>query len=91
MGNLFVESHDDFLRSRKKCTRCYKGIWALLILCIILIASGFVSLVYTNETLGLIALCLGVSLGLVLFSGLIVVCIGWCLRPERLLPVSSVG
>lgn len=91
MQDCCIEAYEDFAKTRKKCGACYKGIWALLILCIILIASGFVSLVYTNETLGLIALCLGVSLGLVLFSGLIVVCIGWCLRPERVLPVSSVG
>lgn len=77
MSGFCTDAYDDCTRSRRKCGTCYKVIWTLVIICIILISSG---IVYWNETAGMIALSIGISLGLVLFLGATIICIGGCFR-----------
>ena len=77
MSGFCTDAYDDCTRSQRKCGTCYKVIWILVIICIILISSG---IVYWNETAGMIALSIGISLGLVLFLGATIICIGGCFR-----------
>lgn len=77
MSGFCTDAYDDCTRSQRKCGTCYKVIWTLVIICIILISSG---IVYWNETAGMIALSIGISLGLVLFLGATIICIGGCFR-----------
>ena len=88
MSEWFVEAYEDFAKTQRKCGACYKVIWILLLVCILLVAGGVTAYLYWNQTAGLILLSIGISMGVVLCFGAIGVCIGWCLRPESVLPVS---
>ena len=88
MRDTFIEAYEDFTKTRKKCGACYKMIWILLVACILLIGGGVALYVYVNQYAAMIALSIGISLGLTLGLLFIAICIGWCLRPESVLPVS---
>ena len=89
MQDWFVEAYEDFMAARKKCTPCYKVIWFALVLCILVNAGGVALLAYWDERAGLILLSAGASGAFVLCFGVSMVCIGGCVRPERILPVSA--
>lgn len=78
MSGFCIDAYDDCMRSQRKCGTCYKVIWILIITCIVLISSGISAILYLNEMAGLIALSIGISLGVMLFIGGGVVCIGAC-------------
>jgi hypothetical protein len=88
MREFCTDAYDDCTRSQRKCGTCYKVIWVLVIICIILISSGNL---YWNEIAGMIALSIGISLGIILFVGAGIICIGGCFRcaDDRSLPLST--
>ncbi len=88
MSEWFVEAYEDFAKTRRKCGACYKVIWTLLVACSILIGGGVAMHFYVNEMAAAVALSIGISLGITLGLLFIAICIGWCLRPESVLPVS---
>ena len=88
MDNWFIEAYEDFTKTRKKCGTCCQLIWILLAICILLNGCGVAAFIYWNQTAAIIMLSLGITLGLLMCLGAVAICLGWCLRPERILPVS---
>ena len=88
MSEWFVEAYEDFAKTQRKCGACYKVIWILLVACILLVAGGVAMHLYVNEMAAAVALSIGISLAITLGLLFIAICIGWCLRPESVLPVS---
>jgi hypothetical protein len=76
------------MSARKKCTTCYKVVWFALVLCILINAGGVALLAYSDQRAGMIILSAGVSGAFVFCFGVCMVCVGGCVRPERVLPVS---
>ena len=88
MQDCCIEAYEDFMAARKKCSPCYKVIWFALVLCILINAGGVALLAYSDIRAGQIILSAGASGALVLCFGASMICIGGCMRPEKVLPVS---